>query len=46
MDELQFGPNGGLIYCLEYLNSNLDWLEEELGDFDDDYLLIDCPGTS
>lgn len=27
-----------------YLMDNLDWLEDELGSFDDDYLLIDCPG--
>jgi GPN-loop GTPase len=44
MAELGFGPNGGLIYCMEYLMGNVEWLEEELGDFDDDYLLIDCPG--
>lgn len=24
---------------------NMDWLEEELGGYDDDYLIIDCPGT-
>ena len=23
----------------------MDWLEEELGSYDDDYLIIDCPGT-
>jgi GTPase SAR1 family protein len=46
MEELQLGPNGGLMYCMEYLLSNLDWLHDELnGLFDDDeYLLIDCPG--
>ncbi|KAG9291736.1 hypothetical protein G9A89_012021 [Geosiphon pyriformis] len=44
MEELQFGPNGGLIYCLEFLLNNLDWLEGELGEYDDDYLIIDCPG--
>ncbi|KAJ3392977.1 ATP binding protein [Lobulomyces angularis] len=44
MTELQYGPNGALIYCLEYLLENLDWLEDELGNFDDDYLIIDCPG--
>ena len=27
-----------------YLLQNLDWLHETLGDFEDDYLLIDCPG--
>jgi len=64
MDELGFGPNGGLIYCLEYVQllfhlgarkagkltrqrfllSNIDWLEEQLADYQDDYLIIDCPG--
>jgi hypothetical protein len=28
------------------LLNNLDWLDEELGSFEDDYLLIDCPGKS
>jgi len=23
---------------------NMDWLEEELGSYDDDYLIFDCPG--
>jgi GTPase SAR1 family protein len=44
MEELDFGPNGGLIYCLEYLIQNIDWLEDELQDYEDDYLIIDCPG--
>lgn len=44
MEDLQLGPNGGLIYCFEYLMSNLDWLTDALGDFEDDYLVIDCPG--
>lgn len=32
------------IVLSEYLLQNMDWLEEELGGFDDDYLIIDCPG--
>ncbi|ODV61034.1 putative signal sequence-binding GTPase GPN3 ASCRUDRAFT_75774 [Ascoidea rubescens DSM 1968] len=44
MEELQLGPNGGLIYCFEFLLENLDWLDEEIGDFEEDYLIIDCPG--
>ncbi|KDQ64836.1 hypothetical protein JAAARDRAFT_118725 [Jaapia argillacea MUCL 33604] len=44
MEELGYGPNGGLVYCFEYLLENMDWLEEELGGFEDDYLIIDCPG--
>lgn len=30
MRELELGPNGGMLYCLEYLERNLDWLEEQL----------------
>jgi hypothetical protein len=44
MEELKYGPNGGLLYALEFLAENEDWLREKLGDFDDDYLIIDCPG--
>jgi hypothetical protein len=44
MGELGYGPNGGLVYCFEYLLQNMDWLEEELGGFEDDYLIFDCPG--
>ncbi|CAA7396054.1 unnamed protein product [Spirodela intermedia] len=46
MEELDLGPNGGLIYCMEHLEENLDdWLEEELENYlDDDYLVFDCPG--
>lgn len=25
---------------------NMDWLDEELGGYEDDYLIIDCPGVS
>ena len=32
MDELKLGPNGGLVYCMEYLVDNIDWLEETLDD--------------
>ena len=45
MEELGLGPNGGLIYCMEYLVNNLDWLQDHLESFDDDeYLMLDCPG--
>ncbi|KAK9716220.1 hypothetical protein RND81_06G219100 [Saponaria officinalis] len=46
MDELGLGPNGGLIYCMEELEDNMDdWLTDKLDDFlDDDYLVFDCPG--
>ncbi|KAI8897272.1 GPN-loop GTPase [Globomyces pollinis-pini] len=44
MEELDFGPNGGLIYCLEYLVDNLDWFEEQIQEYEDDNIIIDCPG--
>ncbi|KAI6034204.1 GPN-loop GTPase [Pisolithus microcarpus] len=44
MTEMGMGPNGGLVYCFEYLLQNMDWLEDELGGYDEDYLIIDCPG--
>ncbi|CAA9987448.1 XPA binding protein 1, putative [Plasmodium knowlesi strain H] len=42
--DLGLGPNGTLIYCMEYLLMNFDWLEEKLNEHKDHYLLIDTPG--
>mmetsp|Transcript_27413 Transcript_27413/g.52206 ORF Transcript_27413/g.52206 Transcript_27413/m.52206 type:complete len:307 (-) Transcript_27413:283-1203(-) len=45
MDELQLGPNGGLVYCMEHLQQNADWLREKLRSLESDtYLLFDLPG--
>jgi len=30
MRELGLGPNGGLLYCVDHLAANLDWLERRL----------------
>ncbi|GIY85719.1 GPN-loop GTPase 3 [Caerostris extrusa] len=43
-EDLHYGPNGGLIFCLEYLAENLEWLTEQLGEEQEDYILFDCPG--
>ncbi|KAL7728893.1 hypothetical protein ACLKA6_004232 [Drosophila palustris] len=52
-EELHYGPNGGLIFCLEFLIENQDWLKAQLcggedelmlGEPDDDYILFDMPG--
>ena len=29
-EELKFGPNGGLVFCLEFLLENISWLEEAI----------------
>ncbi|NXL37887.1 GPN2 GTPase, partial [Glaucidium brasilianum] len=44
MENLKLGPNGGLIYCMEYLEANFDWLQEKLAVFRGHYYLFDCPG--
>ncbi len=45
MREFGYGPNGGLIYCMEYLAMHLEWLEDKISEFgEDDTLLFDCPG--
>lgn len=36
-----------LILLFRYLIENPDWLEENIGEeFDDDYILFDCPGDN
>ncbi|NXD31447.1 GPN2 GTPase, partial [Spelaeornis formosus] len=44
MDALALGPNGGLLYCMEYLAANGDWLRERLRQLRGHYVLFDCPG--
>ncbi|NWV23278.1 GPN2 GTPase, partial [Origma solitaria] len=44
MDSLRLGPNGGLIYCMEYLEANADWLRDKLQELRGHYILFDCPG--
>jgi hypothetical protein len=53
MEQLGLGPNGGLVYSMEFLAKNIDWLVEKLtkpggpldkNAKDDHYLLFDCPG--
>ncbi|KAI1081765.1 GPN-loop GTPase [Whalleya microplaca] len=45
MEEMGLGPNGGLIYCFEFLMENLDFLTESLDSLTEEYLIIfDMPG--
>ncbi|KAK3985956.1 GPN-loop GTPase [Cladorrhinum sp. PSN332] len=45
MEELKLGPNGGLIYCFDFLLQNLSFLEEGLNSVTEEYLIIfDMPG--
>lgn len=44
MSELDLGPNGAMIYCLEYLEKNMDWLMEKVHGLSHTYLIFDFPG--
>ncbi|WPH00459.1 GPN-loop GTPase 3 [Acrodontium crateriforme] len=45
MEELHLGPNGGLIYCFEFLLENLDFITDPLENVTEEYLIIiDMPG--
>lgn len=44
MEGKGLGPNGGLVFCMEYLTENITWLHDQLEDYSDDFLIIDMPG--
>lgn len=44
MDHLKLGPNGALLYCMEYLEENFDWLLSQLKQHSANYFIFDCPG--
>jgi len=45
MDRMALGPNGGLVYCMEYLEANIDWLLEKIDGLGSaKYLVFDFPG--
>lgn len=44
MQEDDLGPNGGVLYALEELENNMEWLEQGLSELGEEYVLFDCPG--
>ena len=45
MEEYSLGPNGGLIFCMDFLVKNTKWLVSKISELGlDTYLLFDCPG--
>jgi GTPase SAR1 family protein len=44
MSDDRLGPNGGILYALEELEHNIEWLGNGLKELGDDYILFDCPG--
>ena len=49
---MNLGPNGGLIYCMEYLLAHFQWLDDKISELIEDnvndsiihYIIFDCPG--
>ena len=44
MENYKLGPNGSLVYCMEFLENNLDWLFGQVAKFSDHYFIFDMPG--
>jgi hypothetical protein len=45
MKTYSLGPNGALLFSMEYLEANFDWLEQRLAALPGgSYLVFDCPG--
>ncbi|KAI4132941.1 MAG: hypothetical protein LQ347_002353 [Umbilicaria vellea] len=44
MADDELGPNGAVLYALEELEGNWEWLEAGLKGLGEDYVLFDCPG--
>ena len=44
MTQLEIGPNGGLMYCIEFLEANIDWLLSRVTGRREVYFIFDCPG--
>ena len=48
MEEFKLGPNGSMIYCMEFLQTNIDWLINKIRDINiktgTKYFVFDLPG--
>ncbi|XP_078038450.1 GPN-loop GTPase 2 [Augochlora pura] len=44
MTQYSLGPNGALVYCMEFLETNVKWLITKILDLKEYYIIIDCPG--
>lgn len=42
--EFSLGPNGSLLYAMEFLEKNFSWLDKKLEEHKGQYILFDFPG--
>ena len=43
MERLSLGPNGGILFCMEFVEDNMDQIKDVIME-EDAYILFDCPG--
>lgn len=46
MEEMHLGPNGALLYSMEWITKNLDIIHTKLKPLEDKYILFDFPGQA
>ncbi|CAK1604277.1 unnamed protein product [Parnassius mnemosyne] len=44
MDQYNLGPNGALLYCMKYLEENIDWLVDQIKGEHGTNFVFDLPG--
>lgn len=44
MEQHSLGPNGALLYCIEYLEKNIDWLLKQICGANNTDFIFDVPG--
>lgn len=44
MEQYNLGPNGALLYCMEYLEKNIDWLLDQISGENNTNFIFDLPG--
>lgn len=44
MKETELGPNGGMLECLRRMIDEEEWLNDNLANYGEELLFVDCPG--
>jgi len=44
MEACDLGPNGALMYCMQVVYTNAQWLVSRLGEREEPMVILDCPG--
>lgn len=44
MQYMNLGPNGAMLFCMEFIEKHVEDIIEKINQKSDHYFLIDCPG--